>query len=150
MKRYLIPLLLILFSCSSQDKPLWQYHRFQNDVWQRFDKLQFSIPVKHPGKYDVVFETTYTPEFIRDLFSINMIMNTPSGEERINEYSFQVKDRTGRSLGKCAGDTCTFEIMLKKGILLEEGELKLEIENLIPYIKTEGLKGAGIRLVPVG
>ncbi|MGE5425119.1 MAG: hypothetical protein ACM3N9_07125 [Syntrophothermus sp.] len=151
MKQLLLLVILLPFfiSCTPKNNNIFQYHKFQGDTWNRFDKVSFTIPVMQPGKYDVFLEAYHNQAFDRNAFSINMIMNTPSGEERINEYNYEMKDKLGKFRTSCTGDSCKINIALKKSIILEKGELKLEIENLIPYIETSGLKGIGIRVIPL-
>lgn len=75
-----------------------------------------------------------------------MIMNTPSGEERIKEYSFRIR-RDGSFTGKCTGDSCEAVISLKKEMFFSSGGiLRIEIENLVPRLETKNLLGVGIRL----
>lgn len=142
----ILPFLLLFLSCGNNTRDLYQYHRFENEIWNRFDKINYVIQVRNPGMYDVFFEATCKPDFEREYFSFNMVMNTPSGEERINEYAYRIRDSIGNFRGSCTGDSCLIVIPLKKGIELGPGELKIEIENLIPYVETSGIRGAALRL----
>ena len=80
-----------------------------------------------------------------------MVMNTPSGEERIHEYQLEVKSKSGDFSIECSKDSCQGMILLKREINIgKPGILKIEIENLTPHLSTTGIKGVGIRLKPSG
>lgn len=141
--------LLASAGCTQSGKKQELYHRFPDQVWARFNLLQFEIPLEKPGEYDISLFAAFTPGYTPSSLDFNMIMNTPSGEERTNEYTLPVKNETGTFIHGCAGDSCAAEIMLKKGITLgKKGLLRVEIENLIPKISTPGILGVGIRVVP--
>ena len=127
------------------------YHRFPDKAWARFNLLSFEIPVEQPKSVNVFLFARFDKGFQPDSLSFNMIMNTPSGEERIKEYTMNVKSATGQFEIDCTNDSCQGEILLKKELNLSKpGILKIEIENLMPRLATEGLLGVGIRLEPSG
>jgi hypothetical protein len=89
--------------------------------------------------------------FEYETLNFNMIMNTPSGEERIKEYEMKVKSKAGSFLFPCAGDSCLGQQLLKKELWISKpGVLVIEIENLTPRLRTGGIRSAGIRLEPSG
>jgi hypothetical protein len=99
----------------------------------------------------VFFFANHTRDYEFDNLAFNMIMTTPSGEERIKEYKFLLKDKTGGFTGTCYKDSCTASIALKKGLRLEKkGMLRIEIETLVPRLQINALLGVGVRLVPSG
>jgi gliding motility-associated lipoprotein GldH len=127
------------------------YHRFPDKSWARFNLLSFEIPVKKVTSYNIYLFARFEPGFQYETLDFNMIMNTPAGEERINEYRMDVKTKSGDFCIECDKDSCMGTIMLKKEIYLSKpGVLKIEIENLTPRITTECVLGVGIRLVPSG
>jgi gliding motility-associated lipoprotein GldH len=128
------------------------YHKFKERSWNRFDKIKFDIPIPDENRpYDVFFFASHTKDYEFDNLEFNMIMTTPSGEERIKEYLFLLKNKTGDFTGNCNRDSCTASIALKKGLRMEKkGILKIEIETLVPRLQIKALLGVGIRLVPSG
>jgi gliding motility-associated lipoprotein GldH len=144
----LLILLFILPACN-RIKPVESYHPFTTGSWQRFDILKFEIPAENAGKYfDVLFFARFTHDFSYDQLNINMVLNTPAGEERINEYTMKVKSAGGKFLGEWTGDSCFTSMVLKRGFKVSSaGILVIEIENLTPRLQTEGILGAGIRLL---
>lgn len=145
---YSIFFILLLSGCSKQNE-IVSYHKFNDRIWNRFDIIKFDIPVTDVEKpYDVIFFANYTKEYEFDNLEFNMVMTTPSGEERIKEYKFLIKNKTGGFTGVCTPDSCTSSIVLKRGLdMQKKGVLRIEIETLVPRIQIPALLGVGIRLV---
>ncbi|MCX6246353.1 MAG: hypothetical protein NTW10_01355 [Bacteroidetes bacterium] len=151
-KYYCVVLLLILFSGCNRSHEIVSYHKFQDRTWNRFEIIKFDIPILDIEKpYDISFFANHTQEYEFDNLEFNMVMTTPSGEERIKEYKFLLKNKTGGFTSTCNQDSCTASILLKKGIRMEKkGILRIEIEALVPRLQINSLLGVGIRLVPSG
>ena len=145
-------LILLLFSGCKKNNAIIRYHKFNDQTWNRFEKLRFDFPVMDIDKhYDVYFFANHTKDYEFDNLEFNMIMTTPSGEERIKEYKFLLKNKTGGFTGKCCQDSCTASIALKQDLRIEKkGMLRIEIETLVPRLQVNALLGVGIRLVPSG
>jgi hypothetical protein len=142
-------LLFIIIPGCRREEGIELYHQFPDKVWNRFNILKFEIPFEKPGTYEVGFFARLTHDFPYPALGFNMIMNTPSGEERTNEYEMAVKSPSGDFCIECTKDSCTGYIILKKEINFDKpGILKVEIENLTPRLITEGVLGVGIRLKP--
>lgn len=141
---------LSLLSGCKNNNEIISYHKFTDRTWNRFEKIRFDIPIIDIDKrYDVYFFADHTREYEFDNLEFNMIMTTPSGEERIREFLFLMKDKTGGFTGKCTADSCTASISLKKGLTIDKkGMLRIEIETLVPRLQIHALLGVGIRLVP--
>jgi len=126
------------------------YHPMKNHSWNRYNILRFEIPIKKTDiSYDISLWVSLTKDFRFKELPFNMIMNTPSGEERINEYSLRIKTKTDSFLGTWKEDSCENIIFLKKDLRISKaGNLILDIENLTPRMETEGVLGIGIRVTP--
>lgn len=152
VKRILVFFLLLaaVLSGCKRNNEIISYHKFSNRTWGRFEILKFDIPILETGKsYDVYFFAHLTKNYEFDNLRFNMVMITPSGEERIKEYRFMIKDRTGGFLRACNQDSCSASVALKKGLMMEKkGILRIEIETLVPRLEIKELLGVGIRLVP--
>ena len=139
---------MVFPSCSGNDE-LESYQKFNDQTWPRFNILHFEIPVNSSEKtYDVSLFVRHTREYEFDALDFNMMMTTPSGEERIREYHMNIKKRDGSFVGKCNNDSCEVTINLKKQITLTKGVLTIDLENLVPRLEAKGLLGIGIRLRP--
>ncbi len=141
--------LLTLFYSGCKKETAEYYHRFPDKIWRRFDKLTFKIPVEKSGQpHNILFFADHTNEYEFDDLKFNMILNTPAGEERIREFTLQVK-KNGTFSGKCKGDSCEVEIPLVTEMNFQKnGNLEIEIEALVPRLEIKGLLGVGIRIVP--
>jgi len=143
MKKIIFPfavfLLFAAYACN-KEKTQEYYYQCQNQSWPRFNKITFNIPInKEGGVYDIYFYADLTNEYAFETLDFNMIMSTPSGEERIMEYNMKPTGQ-GRS-----------DILLKKDIFIsKKGTLTLELESLMPLLNLTGISGMGIRMVQVG
>jgi len=143
-----ISILAIFILGCEQEKPNEIYYPFQDNTWQRFNILAFEIPVERSERpYEIIFFARHNKDFQFRNLDFNMVMNTPSGEERINEYRLKIKNSEGELLGSCDDGLCESSMVLKKTIYINQsGMLLLELENLTPKMKTPGLAGVGVRL----
>lgn len=144
-------ILILLCVCGCSDnKDVMIYYKFKDQTWSRFDPVRFEITINSPDKnYDVFLFAHHTAEFEFDDLDFNMILTTPSGEERIKEYKIGIRRKDGGFIGQFTHDSCEVSIALKKDLKLTRGILILEMENLIPRLQAKGLLGIGIRLHPV-
>ncbi len=142
-----IAVILITIGCR-EDNPNEIYYPFQNESWERFNILSFELQVEKADKpYEIVFFARHNQDFPYNSLDFNMVMNTPSGEERIKEYRLKVKNHAGKFLGSCEDEICETTVKLKKEIYINKsGLLIIDLENLTPRMKTPGLLGVGIRL----
>jgi len=140
-------ILLIISSCNDDDQKV-HYYQLTDSVWPRFKILTFYIPVKScTNPVDVVFFGWFETGFPLETFDFSMIMNTPSGEERINQYQIRVKNKLGEMILPCQRDSCFGECLLQPSMLFSrEGILKIELENITPRLETKGIRGIGIRI----
>jgi gliding motility-associated lipoprotein GldH len=141
-------LIFFLSSCSGNEE-LTTFYKFKDQTWPRFNILHLEIPVDaHHKSYDVSLFISHTREYEFDALDFNILMTTPSGEERIKEYHMNIKKKDGGFIGPCAKDSCEVSINLKRQLMLTKGILTIEIENLVPRLEVKGLLSIGIRLRP--
>ncbi|MCX6287859.1 MAG: hypothetical protein NTY96_12155 [Bacteroidetes bacterium] len=142
-------IILIIVTACIRVKPAEKSISFSNKSWQRYNILKYEFPIVEMKKsYDIVFELRCAKSFAYNDLPLNMVLNTPSGEERIKEYQIQVKDKNGLFAGTLSGDTCITRLVLKKNLYCSvKGILKVEIENLNPRMETEGVYSAGLILI---
>lgn len=143
----LIPIVLLLVGCGS-NRQEEVYYPFNEHTWQRFNILKFELPVTPSEQsYRVVFFARYDQDFPYPSLDFNMVMNTPSGEERIREFHLKVKGADDQFLGISDQGIYEGSVILNKELFFhKEGMLLIELENIIPRMETPGLYGVGIRL----
>jgi gliding motility-associated lipoprotein GldH len=117
-------------------------HLFPDKTWDRFQKLNFEFPVtsiKYP--YDILLKITYDSTYRFRNFYINVVLDMPSGEERINEYDHDIVNKDGSPAGRREDDAMTTTFPLWRDLKFsEEGICKLEIEDLIPRTEITGIR----------
>lgn len=143
---------ILVFPLCNPGKSYEVYHKFEKNLWPRFDILRFEIPITEIEKpYDVLFFARLSLQFPFESLSFNMVMNTPSGEERINAYDMKVKSKAGNFVIGCDKSLCEGTLLLKKELSMKKpGKLIIELENLIPRMQVEGISGIGIRVIESG
>jgi gliding motility-associated lipoprotein GldH len=150
MKKTFLLLAVIGFlaAACNNNKPVSQTHKFKNGVWERFDFLNFELPVENSkASFDISVDLRFTSDFPAESLYINVVMTTPSGEERIKDYNLTVKDRNGNFLGTKTDGVYRLSVPIRKGIRFNEaGICKFEIENLMPKYVTSGIVEFGIKL----
>ena len=152
MKKYFVFAVLLIFTLAGcqQDNSVSQIRNFTDSTWQRFDFLNFDFQIEETDEtYDIMVLLRTTEDFPSQSLIINLVMNLPSGEERIREYKLEVKDDDGEMLGeKKAGYYERFISIRKEMKFSEPGLLKFEIENLMSKYYTPGVAEIGIVLEP--
>jgi len=146
----LVIIILASFSACKKKESIDYMHRFPQQSWYRYNILSFEVPVADPAKtWDVYFFLRHTNAYEFNTFDFNMVMNTPSGEERIREYHADIRKKDGTFPGTCTPDSCDTFVLLKNGISFgKQGILKVEIEELVPRLQLNGVIAAGIRISP--
>ena len=139
---------LFLIGCQ-QGKVYDHYHKFDNYQWSRFDKITFNIPIEEAGtEADIIFMIRHITQYPYDNLPVNIILLTPSGEERILEKEIKIKDEKGDFIGDGAGDLWDVEETLwPKFYFTEAGTYTIEFENIIPRPGIPGLMDIGIKVV---
>jgi len=139
-------ILFVLTSSCQRGKIYQERYKFDNYTWQRFDKVKFEIPVEEEGiTGDIVFTVRHITQYPYPNLPVYIILNTPSGEERIIEKDIKLKDSEGKFKGSGAGDLWDFEEVLWPSFYFtEKGTYTIEIENLIPKMGIAGLMDIGV------
>ncbi|MCF8366098.1 MAG: gliding motility lipoprotein GldH [Bacteroidales bacterium] len=152
MKRIFLLTTILIFSFAScrDDKSVSRIHNFTNANWQRFEFLNFEFQIDNADTdYNILVLLRYTNDFPSQALIVNLVMNLPSGEERIREYKLNIRDDDGELLGeKKAGYYERFIDIRKEIRFGEPGLLKCEIENLMTKYYTPGVVEFGIVLEP--
>ncbi len=129
-------------NCGCHREKLSEYYfQCKNQTWPRFNKITFLIPIKK-GKeqYNIYLFANMTRDYSYKNLDFNLILTTPSGEERIMEYNIE-----DVSINRENGIELKSDLYLSKA-----GILSLELENLMPVINLKGISGIGIRLTGQG
>jgi len=149
---FVVMSIIVLMAGCTAEKSQEYYHKFETQAWPRFQNVTFEIPINRIDiPYDIYFFAGLSNEFPFESIPFNMVMNTPSGEERIREYEMPVKSKTGNFIIDCNKDSCQCQLLLKEGLIMTKpGTLTIELENLIPKLEAVGISGVGIRVIQSG
>ena len=144
--KYVFAMFLAFTACKSE--PVYQkIHEMTGNTWNRFDNQVFEVPVSEAGKsYDIFLTMKRTADFPYEELPVNVVLQTPSGEERIHEFTFKLSQSI-RNPDQEGSDSLISKFQLWNEILLsEKGKCTITIENLIPKIATQGIASIGIMM----
>ncbi|MCD4698436.1 MAG: gliding motility lipoprotein GldH [Bacteroidales bacterium] len=139
-------LLLFIVACDTNKKVYEKYHKFDNLSWNRFNILEFEIPIEETGHtYNIYLTIRHIPEFPNKKLLINYAYFMPSGDMRTNDKELKLTNREGDRLSNCLGDFCDIEFLIRKELSFSEpGLLKVEIENKHTKIELPGIIEVGL------
>lgn len=138
-------ILLVLTSCK-RNEPVSQIHTFTKVTWERFEHLNFELPVEDlDAAYNISVIVKHTAKFPAEGLAVNMVMLTPGGEERIKDYTLILKDRDGNYIGYETDGIYNCLINIRKEMRFHElGMVKFDVENLMTKYYTPGIIEFGI------
>lgn len=141
---------LILFSGCQEDKSQSQITNFDGKTWPRFNFLNFEFPVEATEEtWDFLVVMRVTEEFPSQAMLFNLVMNMPSGEERIREFKIDIRDKEENMLGEQKTGYYEYILPVRREVrFYESGLLKFEIENLMTKYYTPGVVEFGMVLEP--
>lgn len=124
---------IVLLSCQGSTV-FREFRKFENYTWERFDKITFNIPIEEEGIIaDINLSIRYLEQYPYVDLPMNIILSTPTGEERIIEKTMIIKDVDGNFKGKVAGSYWDLEELLWGNFIFNKtGNYTVEIENLNP------------------
>lgn len=137
MRKPLIILSLLLtfgFISCQKNTVFREFKKFDNYTWGRFDKITFTIPIEDEGiTADIALSIRHLDQYPYDNLPMNIILTTPTGEERIIEKSMVLKDEYGNFKGNVAGSYWDQEeVLWTRFIFNKSGNYTIELENLNP------------------
>ncbi len=141
--------LLVVSGCY-EDKSQSQVINFDGNTWQRFNFLNFEFPVEATEEtWDFLVVFRATKEFPSQAIIFNMVMNMPSGEERIREFKINIRDKEDKMLGEQKAGYYEYILPVRRQVrFYETGSLKFEIESLMTKYYTPGVVEFGMVLEP--
>lgn len=144
----LLLVLLMAVSCSSRRPVFERYQKFENNTWDRLSQVIFSFPIQEQGlDYDVSLVIKPVKEFAYNDLPVYVIMDTPSGEERMKEVNAHLRENN-KFIGEVEGKPVVIKVLLWKALRIsDKGNCKISIENMIPKIQTGGIAEIGIEVV---
>lgn len=136
---------LTLVSCQKRNV-YCEFHKFNNYTWGRFDKVTFTIPIDQADfNADIILSVRHLGEYPYKELPVNIVMTTPSGEERIMEKTIKIRDENNEFIGSVAGNLYDIdEILWNDFNFNRQGTYTIEFENLIPKIGIPAIDDIGL------
>jgi len=137
--------MLLVFSCSTNSPVFERYNKFSNNTWDRFNQVIFNIPLqKTENDYDIFLVIKPSKDFTYNALPVYVIMDTPSGEERMKDVTVHMKEGN-KFVGEVEGQPVVIKTLLWKALRIsDKGNCRISIENMIPKIQTIGISEIGI------
>jgi len=146
MLKIIFPLIfsLLLANCSSNTS-FKQYKKFDDVSWNRFDILEFDVPVKKNEPVDFYLALRHHTNFAYSYIDVNITLNTPNGEIRSREYHFQLKNTDLKWKGNGMGQLWDIKLPIRKEMIFNKnGICKVQIENKMHRVNTPGIIEVGL------
>ena len=140
-----ITTLLFLASCSFDSKVFSEYVAIDNMTWNRFNILEFEVPVEQDQALDFHLFIRHHTDFPYDKLYVNITFYAPGGDMRSRDYEFDLRDYKGDWLAKGMGELWDLELLVRKEMLFSEtGICKVRVENKYPKFDTPGIIEIGL------
>lgn len=155
IKNFIKAFALILFlsqllACTN-DQSIEVHYTFPGNMWDRFEliELETNIDVLNID-YDLYLHIAHDSSYPFDSLYVNIALYLPSGEIRVSEYTFDMKNKSGAFLSDLTGGKGEQIFLLKEGFkFYEPGIFKVGIECLIPRPEINGVQSIGFILKEV-
>jgi len=114
-------------------------------TWNRFDILEFEVPVNEGDKLDFDLALRHHTDFPYNKLFVNITFNAPDGEMRSADYAFNLKDDNGKWLADGMGELWDIDLPIRKEMpFYQSGICKVKIENNYPKFDTPGIIEVGL------
>ena len=141
----LLSTLLLLGSCSFDSKVFSEYVTMDNMTWNRFDILEFEVPVQEDQSLDFHIFLRHHTDFPYDNLFVNITFYAPGGDTRSRDYEFDLRDYKGDWLAKGMGELWDVELLVRKEMMFsEDGVCRVRVENKYPKYDTPGIIEIGL------
>ena len=148
MKKILFALfisVLLFGSCLREPTVFREYVKMENMVWNRFNILEFEVPVEADDVFDFNLFLRHHTDFPYDKLFVNITFYSPGGDMRSRDYEFDLKDYQGDWLAEGMGELWDLEIPIRKEMTFtEKGICKVRVENKYPKFDTPGIIEVGL------
>lgn len=148
----LISLFFILSSCGKPKNAFEFSTQLPASNWNKFSPLSYNFQQTNPSdqEYKLVMEVQHS-NLVRpkDLF-FDLIITSPTGEERIKTTHFWIKDKHSSFKGTVLDETYTVEQTIYTPISLNsEGKWTFEISPRFYLFEIEGIQTVSLKAVPI-
>ncbi len=150
-KTAVLAFLVIMLSGCSNEQAVSRFHHFPNGVWERFQFVKFDFAIDNINKdWNIYLVVRYDDNFVGQNLPVNLVMNTPSGGERIRDLNLFLRNSAGDVTGESKEGIYELVTLTHPGIFFSEvGMCRFELENLSSRYFTQGIIEIGLVLEPI-
>ena len=145
---FLIAVISIFFSSCGKRTVFEQRQKFDDLKWNRFKELKFEFAIKDTSQlYNLSLLLRHHSIYPYGELFVTMALYSPSGERRVSDFHLPVKkeDGTFKAEGNC--DLWDIDYPLFKSYKFSEaGKYRIELENRMDKLDTEGVMEIGIQV----
>lgn len=135
----------VIFSSCREAVVFREYKKMDNITWNRFDILEFEVPVEQGDALDFILFLRHHTDFPYDKLYVNITFYAPDGEVRSADYDFDLRDKDGKWLADGMGELWDIEIAIRSEVLMNEsGICRVRLENKYPKFDTPGIIEVGL------
>ncbi len=149
-KLFAFVVLLSIISCTGNNTGSFEKMvQLKDHNWQRFNKIDFQVPVKQNDSLDFYFVFQYNSDFKNTSIPVNITFYTPGGETRSRNFRFSLIDKkTKKKLGTTENHHTTIMLPIRKEMpFIANGTCKVTIEKKIPSVDNFGIEAVGIKAI---
>lgn len=122
-----------------------EYVKMEHINWERFNILEFEVPVKNGDQLDFYLSLRHHTDFPYDNLYVNITFYSPDGEMRSRDYEFSLRDENGNWLADGMGELWDIVLPLRKGMpFYQDGVCRIRVENKYPKYNTPGIIEVGL------
>ncbi len=146
MKKYTFFVLVALLLLGCNNTTIFKdYKKMDNISWNRFDIVEFEVPVKKGKPMDFYLSLRHHTNMSYKFIDVNVTFFTPDGEmrSRDNHYRLIGTDLKWKGIGM--GDLWDIDLPIRKEMLFNKsGVCKIKIENKMSRLETTGIIEVGL------
>ncbi len=116
--------------------------RFENNNWNKFNELEFNIPIEAGETYSFYGNIYTDSTYNRRKIEIGFYLYLPSGEKRLTDLNYRILDFEYHSMGEKTDLGYKKQIVFKENIHSEQaGDLRIKIVHHSQYYDNYGIIG---------
>jgi gliding motility-associated lipoprotein GldH len=136
--------LLVLISCR-EPAAFREYKKMDNISWNRFDILNFEVPVKNGEQLDFDLAIRHHTDFPFETIWVNITFYSPDETMRSRDYELEFKNEDGKWKADGLGDLWDIEFPIIHGMsFYKDGICKVRVENKMSKFETPGIIEVGL------
>lgn len=142
--------LLVIFSSCQRPEIISETKVFDNQIWNRFDILEFDFDITKPDMtYDVMLSVEHTDKYYTDHLTANITFYMPGSSMRSRDYTFKLKNDKLEWLGNTENKTITHQLPVISGMKFPEvGSYKMRVESKMTKFNLQNIKAVGLNIKP--